>query len=148
MADNMFPEDSDGEVLAAAAAGGGDDEASLRSASVTAVCVKGCEKIICRLCNAKAMDAGPSAKLDPDGKYGGYWPWAQYINIKEDDVIVARQPIGRVCAPCRNVFNLTGLHAKYGSITKFAKCLQTPEGAKLHTDFVKKSQGVFGLGPG
>ena len=131
----IFPEDGD-----AGAAGFGDeheDVVSTRS-GVTPVSVEGCEKVTCRLCNAKAMDEGPSAKLDPDGKYGGYWPWAQYNNVKEDGVTICREPIGRVCAPCRNVFAFSGLDAKYKSLPKFAKVCSAPDGQKVHSDFLKK----------
>ena len=137
----MFPEDGDGGAL-----GAGDvaeDQESTRSGSkgVTPVCVKGAEKkITCRLCNAKATDKGPSAKLDPDGKYGGHWPWAQYAPNKESGSIVSRTPIGRLCAPCRNVFCLSGLNAKYETVPKIVKIMGTPEGTKLHKEFLKKQK--------
>ena len=163
---DMFPEEraaatgAAGDALGAGAAVGAaaaaqDEVASQGTArsSVTPVCVKGCEKIVCRVCNAKAMDSGPSAKLDPDGKYCGYWPWATHMSIKEDGKTTCRTPTGRICAICRNVFNMSGLDAKHETIQKFAKTFTAgAEGAKAHADFLKHQKmyldSVLGRGAG
>ena len=101
--------------------------------------VEGCEKLVCRACNASAMVAGPLAELQSQDRFGGFHPWASYKRIRDSDGnVVAKKPKGRLCRICVNVWSLSGWECKHGDMQSYLKTMSTPSGKVEHKEFLHK----------
>jgi len=87
------------------------------------VVVQGAKCCECKMCRAKSSDISPLVDARKTDRWGGWHPWAHYIKVSTEDGGGAhRQPNGKVCLLCINVFNALGPDLRFAAQGEGGSC--------------------------